>query len=215
MQQSAASWLIYHPRREQRSLDGHIVHFDRTRGNQDPYLWTDRFLHTYCHMSQLRADVGGIHLWVTGDDFPDFSRLYCDLVFVVAEKHLWQQPNHIAPADQLVDSEEAFNDHYRWHSQHPYKRRRRHTLKADPERSFQAQAADGALIDVVPSLERHGITLASLQTGLRAGFASRPMGISSATAAAVAADLRSQATHHLTGPMLRRIRTGHPELASP
>jgi len=216
MQHSAASWLIYHPRRERRSLDGHVVHFDDTRGNQDPYIWAGQFLHTYCHMSQLRAEVGGFHLWVSGDAFLDFSRLYCDLVFVVGEKLCWPQPNDIAPDDQLVDSREAFNDHYRWHTQHPYRRRRhRYTLKADPERSFQAQAAGGDLIDIVPSLERQGVALASLRAGLRAGFASRPMKIPSYAATAVTADLRRQATHHLTGPTLQQIRLEHPELASP
>jgi hypothetical protein len=215
MQEGAASWLIYHPQREHRSLDGRVVHCDGTSGNQDPYIWADCFLHTYCHMSQLRAAVGGIHLWVSGDAFPDFRRLYCDLVFVVAEKRFWPQANHIACDDPIVDSPEAFGDHYRWHGQHPYARRRRYTLKADPERSFQPQTADGDLIDVVPLLEHHAITLENLRAGLRAGFASRPITVSTQTASAVAAELRSQATNHLTGQILRRIRLRHHELASP
>ena len=215
MQESTASWLIYHPHRERRSIDEHIIHFDDTTGNQDPYIWADPFLHTYCHMSQFHAEEGGTHLWVSGDTFPGFSQLYCDLVFVVAQKLHWSQANDIACHDLIVDSPEAFSDHYRWHAQHPYTRRRRYTLKADPERSFQAQTAGGDLINIVPMLERHGVTLDDLRAGLRAGFASRPMKIPTQTANAVAADLHNQAFHHLTGPILRQIRLNHPELASP
>jgi hypothetical protein len=44
MQEGAASWLNYHSNRERRHLGSRVVHFDGTSGNQDPYIWADRFL---------------------------------------------------------------------------------------------------------------------------------------------------------------------------
>lgn len=206
------SWLIYHPRRERRVLGGRVVHCDSNQGNQDPYLWTERFLHTYCHMSQFHANVGGIHLWVSGDTFPAFSHLYCDLVFVVGAKCYWDDSNHITPEDPIVDSVDAFHDHYRWHTQHPYARRRRFTLKADAERSFQPHNDDGELIDIVSLLAELGLPLVTLQAQLRVGVASKPMQVSTATAASIAEMLGCRPK--LTGHILRKIRQNHPELAS-
>jgi hypothetical protein len=83
------------------------------------------------------ANVGDINFSVSGDSFPNFSHLYCDLVFVVAEKVSWENANTIDRNDVIVDTDEAYNDHYRWAMhQHYLKRRRRYTLKTDSERSF-------------------------------------------------------------------------------
>lgn len=210
---SGASWLVYHPRRQVGRLDGCSVYHDSTAGNQDPYVWNDAFLHSYCHITQLQAEIGGIHLWVSGDAFPGFSRLYCDLVFIVAQKRQWRDANAMAPDDPLMDSAEAFNDHYRWHSQHPFARRKRYTLKAEPERSFQPQTANAELIDIVPLLARHGLLLGQLQAGLCAGRGSRPVRLERSAATATADQLR-QAPLLLKGPALRQIRLRHPELAS-
>jgi hypothetical protein len=117
--------LIYHPRREFRRFGETGVSFDSPRGNQDPYLWNTVFLHSYCHITQFHAEAGDINVWVSGDRFPDFTRLYCDLVFVVASKCRWSAANDLSPGDPLVDSAEAWADHYRWHGQHPLARRSR------------------------------------------------------------------------------------------
>ena len=94
-----AARLIYHPRRACRRFDATVVHFDSTTGNQNPYPWNDPFLHSYCHITQFHAEVGDINLWVSGDRFPDFSRLYCDLVFIVAGKYQWADANALARND--------------------------------------------------------------------------------------------------------------------
>ena len=148
------------------------MYFDSTTGNQDPYVWNDAFLHSYCHITQFHAEAGDVNLWVSSDNFPAFTSLYCDLVFVVDAKRPWADANNLSRDDPLVDSAEAWADHYRWHQQHPLARRSRFTLKADPARSFQAQASDGSLIDVVPLLDEHGISHDSLQAGMRAGTGS-------------------------------------------
>jgi hypothetical protein len=114
-----AARLIYHPRREFRRFGGTAVYFDSTSGNQDPYVWNDVFLHSYCHITQFRAEVGDINVWVSGDRFPEFRSLYCDLVFVVARKCPWTDANDPSRHDPIVDSDEAWADHYRWYTQHP------------------------------------------------------------------------------------------------
>lgn len=64
-----AARLIYHPRRERRAFGPAVVYFDRTAGNQDPYVWNEAFLHSYCHITQFHAEAGDINLWVSGDRF--------------------------------------------------------------------------------------------------------------------------------------------------
>jgi len=150
-------WLIYHPRRVSRVIDGHRIHFDSTEHNQDPYTWNDRFLHSYCHITQMAPDVEDIEFWTTGDSFPNFTALYCDLVLVVEEKSYWLDANYISPGDPIVDSEAAYRDHYSWAQDHPFHRRKRFTLKANRSQSFQPQDADGELVDIVPGLVHIGL----------------------------------------------------------
>src|SRR4030042_2295763 len=136
-------YLIYHPKRQRSKIDNLVIYHDSSRGNQDPYIWNRRFLHTYCHITQMSPKEEYINFWVSGDSFPLFTQLYCDLVFVVQEKKYWTNRNFIAPNDPIVDTAEAYNDHYQWAYQHPYKSRRRFTLKADPLLSFQPQTQSG------------------------------------------------------------------------
>ena len=211
---ASAARLVYHPRRVRRRFGDTTVYFDSTAGNQDPYLWNDAFLHSYCHITQMRPEIGDINLWVSGDRFPEFSRLYCDLVFVVAGKHQWAEANDLSRSDPLVDSAAAWADHYRWYAQHPFQRRSRFTLKADPELSFQPQDRDGTLIDIIPLLRTHGFTLDMLRAGMRAGTGSRPLTIPAAAAEDITATL-ARAEITLRGPELRAVRQRTPNLQSP
>ena len=47
-------------------------------------------------------------------------------------------------------------------NQHLFKRRRRYTLKADSEKSFQPQTESGELIDIIPFFNQQGITTDTL-----------------------------------------------------
>jgi hypothetical protein len=208
-------YLIYHPARVVTRLGELTIYHDGTTGNQDPYIWNSCFLHTFCHITQMRPEEGDINFWVSGDHFPNFTHLYCDLVFVVAAKLYWPEPNAIAIDDPMVDTSAAYIDHYRWAAiEHPLSRRRRYTLKADPSRSFQPQERAGSLIDLVPFLVAHGFSLDTLRQGLRAGFTSRPSELG-----ALVADLYTwlvqTAPVKLKGSQLQEIRQQHPELASP
>ena len=205
--------LIYHPRRECRRFGGTTVYFDSASGNQDPYVWNDSFLHSYCHITQFHSEVGDVNLWVSGDHFPEFSRLYCDLVFVVAQKYPWADANDLSRCDPVVDSDEAWADHYRWYAQHPLKRRSRFTLKAHTGRSFQPQEADGSLIDIAPLLQEHHVSLDALRAGMRAGTSSQPVTIPDPAGEAIVKRLSAAVT--LDGQKLRAIRRHSPDLESP
>ena len=163
----------------------------------------------------MRTAVGDINIWVSGDHFPHFTHLYCDLVFVVATKQYWPDANAITNDDPLVDTSESYIDHYRWATiQHPLKRRRRYTLKAAPSRSFQPQDGVNRLIDVVPFLPERGFSLETLRQGLRAGFTSRPLKLG-AFAADLYTWLAQSAPVKLSGSLLQEVRQKHPGLASP
>ena len=136
---------------------------------------------------------------------PRFSHLYCDLLFVVASKCPWENANDLRRDDPIVDSEEAWDDHYRWC---PLVRRTRFTLKPDPGRSFQPQASDGSFIGIVPLLRKHGTGLPKLRAGMHAGTGSQPMTIPAATAQAITETLRSARNPH-------RTRTPHDTTESP
>jgi hypothetical protein len=53
-----SGWLIYRPERTCSRLGHAIVYHDSTQGNQDPYIWNRRFLHRYCHITQMSPEIG-------------------------------------------------------------------------------------------------------------------------------------------------------------
>lgn len=209
-----SGYLIYHPARAMSRLNAVVVHHDYIGGNQDPYVWNKKFLHTYCHITQMKPNVGDINFWVSGDSFPNFAHLYCDLVFVVAEKLYWENANIISRDNIIVDTDDAYNDHYRWAMhQHHLKRRRRYTLKADSDRSFQPQSGEKSLIDIVPFLTEQGITLDALRQGLRSGFNSKPLRLES-VASKLYSWFEQNAPIKLNGAQLQDLRQHNPQLAS-
>jgi len=210
-----AGYLIYHPPRCKTNFDDIAVYHDSINGNQDPYIWNDRFLHTYCHITQMKPNVGDINFWVSGDIFPHFSHLYCDLVFVVEKKLYWHESNHIDPDDDIIDTEESHNDHYRWYRQHYFKKRKRYTLKADSARSFQPQDSEKKLIDIIPFLIEQGQTIEDLRQGLRAGISSKPMRLEAALVSNLNNWIRQNASIELKGIQLQNLRKCNPKLASP
>jgi hypothetical protein len=152
---------------------------------------------------------------VSGDSFPNFSRLLCDLVFSIERKDCWQEANSIYRDDPIIESEAAYVDHYQWaFFQHHFKSRKRFTLKAHPLESFQPQNADGTLIDIVPFLTRAGLSLASLRHGLKAGFNSKPLLLDEVTSK-LNEWLNRNADIKLIGSQLEEIRRRNSELASP
>jgi hypothetical protein len=203
-----SGYLVYHPKREVSEIDDIMIYHDKFGSNQDPYVWNRRFLHTYCHITQMKPEIGHINYWVSGDTFPEFSCLYCDLVFVVEYKQNWEQPNTIDINDPIIDTPAAYRDHYCWvkQGQHKYTRRHRFTLKADPQRSFQPQHADNTLIDIVPFLSLNGIELAKLRRTMRAGFNSRPYPLNKSLTDGLYLWIEQEAEIKLTGELLETLR---------
>lgn len=208
-----SGYLIYHPSRAVAKFDAAVVYHDHIGGNQDPYVWNTQFLHTYCHITQMKPSEGDINFWVSGDSFPNFSHLYCDLVFVVAEKAYWKSANTIDRDNAIVDTDEAYNDHYCWAHQHYFKRRRRYTLKADPKCSFQPQDAEKKLLDIVPFLTEQGMTINEIRQGLRSGFNSKPLRLWSC-AFNLYNWFKQNAPFKLDGVQLQNLRKNNPHPAS-
>jgi hypothetical protein len=198
-----SSYLIYHPKREISTVGQYRVHHDRFGGNEDPYIWNEKFLHTYCHITQLPNEIGQINFWVSGDSFPNFNKLECDCVFVIAEKHFWCNSNKIEPRDSFVDNLQAYEHHYKWgdkkNGAHPFKRKRRYTLKADSKLSFQPQNDEGKLVDILKFLIDNGITIQQLRKGMRAGYGSKPFEIGDKIGRELYKFLNSNATIKLKG----------------
>ena len=95
------NYIIYHPRRCV-FIDGKTkVYHDKFNQNEDPYIWNDNFLHTFCHITQISPIVGSYIFWVSGDTYPNFSKLYCDCVFIVKEKRYWATANKIEKVQSL------------------------------------------------------------------------------------------------------------------
>lgn len=165
------SYIIYHPKRDCSAVKqiGNAYH-DSFSGNQDPYLWNQPFLHSFCHITQIKKEVGQINFWCSGDTYPNFEKLYCDLVFKVASMHEWSDRNSISETDPIVDNKQSFEHHYKWVKQHLFKGekrpKKRITLKACKELSFQPQNEKQELIDIVPFLIKKGVTIEQLRNSI-------------------------------------------------
>ena len=164
------NYIVYHPERESTNLGDYKIYHDKFDGNEDPYIWNKEFLHSFCHITQMSPQVGSKIFWVSGDTYPDFNKLDCDCVFVVKEKIYWSEANRISIDDKVVDNEQIFEHHYNWvnppHYEHQFLKRKRYTLKADSDKSFQPQDKNQALIDIIPFLNGQGITKEHLRNSI-------------------------------------------------
>ena len=177
--------LLYHQNLVKTKVKDLTAYSDNFSGNQDPYIWQKGFLHTYCHMGQMRehfnmprdhteVEIEDINFWITSDVRGDYSKLFCDLVFLVANKVCWRTPNHINRTEPPAqsDTDAAFEEHYAWFGQHCFKPKkiekgyRRFTLKVDPLKSFQPQDANWNLLNIRPLLEELDVDIIKLEKAL-------------------------------------------------
>lgn len=200
-------YLIYHPTRQKTIIGNLTIHHDKFGGNEDPYIWNDRFLHTYCHITQLPNEVGQINFWISGDAYPHFTKLFCDCVFFVNEKQFWSTNNFINRLDPIVDNQQTFNHHYVWANKghHPLKKRKRYTLKADPEKSFQPQAENGCLIDILPFLNQNGLTTDRLISSITSKRGARPFHLDSELGKNLYEYLVLKSTAKILGKQLKNL----------
>ena len=170
-----ASYLFFHPERKCCKHGCINIYYDDFNGNQDPYIWNENFLHSFCKITDYsynkRTDQDVI-FWISiiEDEKVNRYRYICDLVFKVKKCCFWyksieEQSNAIANnqflriTDDIVEGKKnAFRDHYSWveKGDHVWKanyKRRRITLKADENFSFQPQDACGNLTDITELLK--------------------------------------------------------------
>ena len=171
------SHIIYHPKRCVKEIGEFKIYHDNFKDNQDPYIWNKNFLHTYCHMPQMRNEVGDINFWVSANDYPNITNLFCDCVFVIEKKHYWTNADEIDIQDPIVDNnKQTFEHHFDWANKgsHPLKRKKRYTLIADSQKSFQPQDKEKNLIDILPFLNENGITTAKIIESMTSNYQSKP-----------------------------------------
>eukprot|EP00188_Purpureofilum_apyrenoidigerum_P001181 Plantae.Rhodophyta-Purpureofilum_apyrenoidigerum.ctg16284.p1 GENE.Plantae.Rhodophyta-Purpureofilum_apyrenoidigerum.ctg16284~~Plantae.Rhodophyta-Purpureofilum_apyrenoidigerum.ctg16284.p1 ORF type:complete len:214 (+),score=3.72 Plantae.Rhodophyta-Purpureofilum_apyrenoidigerum.ctg16284:796-1437(+) len=201
--------LIYHPERCITKAGGFTIYHDSFGSNEDPYIWNDQFLHTFCHITQLSNEKGQINFWVSGNSYPDFDKLFCDCVFVVKEKKYWNTRNVITLDDSLVDNDQTFEHHYKWvnppHNQHYFKKRRRYTIKADEDKSFQPQDEQQRLIDILPFLNKNGVSTQHLINSMTSKRGSRPFKLGSNIGQELYDHLKTIASVKLFGRQLKNL----------
>jgi hypothetical protein len=220
-------YLLYHSKLKRTQLDGIIIYHDYPDHNQDPYLWNTQFLHTYCHMNNLRKmeqviHEGDISFWVSAgkkEVRKNFTVLLCDLVFVVKDKIPWQDPNYIKDTDPLVDSKEAYEDHYQWWIDHEFKEKQlrygpRFTLKADPLRSFQPLDENQQRFDILEFLLEKGVDEQALRKTFKGGRSSRPFRLDPTITHSLYEWLSQEAHLKRTGDELQKLRQQYPEQLS-
>lgn len=152
------------------------VYCDDFSGNQDPYVWRNRFLHSYCKMNRIpcsKLQQGDYLLWISPVDKSQIEKRWlCDLVFEVDRVRPWDPKegkigreganNRIQDTQlwgKLLSDEDSYeyHDHFKWvdcrapgvaKAQHVFGGRKiRRTLVAT-EKSYQPQCGDGSLVDV-------------------------------------------------------------------
>ncbi len=190
-------------------VGGVTIYHDSFGSNEDPYLWNDQFLHTFCHITQLSNEIDQVNFWVSGNTYPNFQQLFCDCVFVIKEKKYWNVSNSIAPNDPIVDNNQAYEHHYKWvnppYEQHHFKKRTRYTLKADADKSFQPQDKSHQLIDILPYLNMNGVSTQQLISSMTSNRGSRPLRLDSSIGKGLYAFLKTNAHIKLFGRQLSNL----------
>lgn len=196
-----AHYLIYHPKRCVTPADDLLIYHDRFGDDEDPYIWNEHFLHTFCHITQLPNEPGQINFWASSENFRQLNELRCDCVFVVDQKIYWPRANHIDADNPIVDTPSAFQHHYQWvnppYNHHHFQRRRRYTLKATADTSFQSQESDRRLVDILPFLATQGLSRSEIKKGITATRGAKPMALDEAMGGAL--------YHYLEGAHLKLI----------
>lgn len=216
VQEIGSGYLVYHPERRLQPVGKLKVYHDKFGGNEDPYIWNDKFLHTYCHITQLPNEPGQVNFWVSGDEWPNFNALYCDCVFWIKEKHFWKKRNHIDRNDPIVDNEQSWHHHYKWANEghHKYKKRRRYTLKAHPDWSFQPQDRKGNLLNILPFLIKNGLSETRLKKNIVTKRGSRPFHLDDELARKLYEYILGTAKTQLKGKQLKPLHPHRKKFAA-
>lgn len=151
-----SSYLIVHKMRNATVFGNDIIYHDSFCNNQDPYIWSDPFLYSFCKSFWLAGQVGkdDYLFFVTADSVVNGLNknrpVYCDLVFRVGDIYTWQQNNTVPlqvtfqpPISNWNNGmwQKAVDNHLIWPSRgvHQWKKRNLITYIANSDFSFQPQ----------------------------------------------------------------------------
>lgn len=74
-----------------------VIAVDEPFHNQDPYVFNDNWVYAYCHINQLRIDIGNqsILIWGAWKSAKEQDKFLVDTVFIVDKKFAWDgnEPN--------------------------------------------------------------------------------------------------------------------------
>ena len=162
-----ANYIMLHQNRIEVKIDDTIVYCDNFKGNQDPYVWSERLLNTFCKTTQIKASQlkkGDTLFWFSRQGNPSEDRWFVDLVFIVDEISYWEKSDKAGEAvdypfehyndvklSTIKYDEYSYKDHYEWaKSDHPKtssRPKRRFTIVASKE-SYQPQTEHKELIEI-------------------------------------------------------------------
>ena len=162
-----AHYIMLHQNRIEVKIDDTIVYCDNFKGNQDPYVWSERFLNTFCKTTQIKASQlkkGDTLFWFSRQGNPSEDRWFVDLVFIVDEISYWEKSDKAGEAvdypfehyndvklSTIKYDEYSYKDHYeRAKNDHPKtssRPKRRFTIAASKE-SYQPQTEHKELIEI-------------------------------------------------------------------
>lgn len=159
-----ADYIMLHQNRIKVEIGDTVVYCDSFEHNQDPYIWGEKFLNTYCKTSQIKVSQlkkGDKLFWFSrqGGD-----RWFIDLVFIVEEIIYWEKSDKVGkvvdhPFEHYNDvklttikyDEFSYEDHYKWaktdHPKTSSRPKRRFTIVASKD-SYQPQTVNKELIEI-------------------------------------------------------------------
>ena len=162
-----ANYIMLHQNRIEVKIDDTIVYCDNFKGNQDPYVWSERFLNTFCKTTQIKASQlkkGDTLFWFSRQGNPSEDRWFVDLVFIVDEISYWEKSDKAGEAvdypfehyndvklSTIKYDDFSYEDHYQWakndHPKTSSRPKRRFTIVASKE-SYQPQTEHKELIEI-------------------------------------------------------------------
>ena len=162
-----ANYIMLHQNRIEVKIDDTSVYCDNFKGNQDPYVWSERFLNTFCKTNQIKASQlkkGDTLFWFTRQGTPSEDRWFVDLVFIVDEISYWGKSDKAGEAvdypfehyndvklSTIKYDDFSYEDHYQWakndHPKTSSRPKRRFTIVASKE-SYQPQTENKKLIEI-------------------------------------------------------------------
>lgn len=164
------NYIMLHQNRIKVKIGDIVVYCDDFKGNQDPYIWSENFLNTYCKTSQIKVSKlkkGDKLFWFSRQGRSSDDRWFVDLVFIVDKIIYWERSdkernvagypfehyNNVELSTMEYD-EYSYEDHFKWakidHPKTGARPKRRFTIIASKD-SYQPQTENKELIEILDS----------------------------------------------------------------